>query len=157
MRAPALGAGSVGNIAGQLGLVVGSDDFSIRITREGDPLFFIRIETPAADPIVVSDFKTPGIGSIEAAAALRYALREAGADLARLGAVLFADIAPGASETDARWAEETVRHRAVGASLARALRRSVLQSDSATRRGKLDYQVLLGSEARASRERGAVA
>lgn len=59
------------------------DDFSVRFTLADDPRFWIRIELPLGDPLVISDLTLGQQAPETVGAFLAHALRQIGASRAR--------------------------------------------------------------------------
>ncbi len=123
-----------------LGLERGRDDFSVKVTRPADPLFWVRLETSDASDapeLRVTDFKTPGLDAAEAAAALGFAID--GADAGAAGrAIRFTDIAPGVEDFAAAAAAEK-RVAAALAAFARFNRLELRAPGLERRRDKIDF------------------
>lgn len=132
--------------ASRLKIEFSRDGFSIRASRPSDRLFWIRIEPPVEDEIVVTDFKTEMLQPVDQVEALLATLAEAG--VASVQHIRFCDIAPGEGIASQRGSKEIARHQALAATLAARLSVSVAGAAPQLRRGKVDFVVTLGRQAR---------
>lgn len=121
---------------------VRSDDYAIKVSSPADGLFWVRIELPVGDEVVVSDFNPGKLGDEVLIAAL---LRAVDGVASGANTFVFRDVAPGPANPRSGLLIAAARTRIERAAerLARQRRRTVHRVSLEEHRGKVNVRVQL--------------